>query len=99
MLIIESRLYAYPRCRKNVKFTSGLTRHIIAYQISITLPSCQPFTLVPILKYNTTNYSDLLTDNFGEDISLRVSKNGKQRIRSADINNNKKDIRPTDINK
>ena len=37
---MEFRLYAYPRCRKGVRATSDLIKHINACKIPITLPSC-----------------------------------------------------------
>ena len=96
---MESKSYVCPRCGKGVKSTSSLTRHINSCKIPITLPSRQPSTLAPILKYNTTNHPDLPSDNFEEDISPRALNNGKKRIRPADIDNNKKDIKPVNIDK
>ena len=96
---MESRSYACPRCGKGVKSTSGLTRHVNACKIPITLPSCQPSTLAPILEYNTTNHPDLPSDNFEEDISPGASNNGEERIRSADIDNDKEDIRQANLDK
>jgi Plavaka transposase len=94
---MESRSYACPRCGKGVKSTSGLTRHVNACKIPITLPSRQPSTLAPILEYNTTNYPDLPLDNFEKDNSLGASNNGEERIRPADIDNDEEDIRPADL--
>ena len=88
-----------PRCGKGVKSTSGLIRHVNSCKIPIPLPSRQPSTLAPILEYNITNYPDLPSDNFEEDISPGVSNNSKEKIRPANINNNKEDIRPADIDK
>lgn len=77
----------------------SLTRYVNVCKIPITLPSCQPFTLASILEYNTINHLDLPTNNFGGDINLDISNNGKERIRLTDINNNKQYIRLADINK
>lgn len=96
---MESRSYTCPRYRKDVKFISGLIRHIHACKILIILPNYQTFILGPILKYNINNYLDLPLDNFKDDINLRVSNNGKGKIRSADIDNDKEDIRPIDLEK
>lgn len=57
------------------------------------------FNLDPVLGYNTTNLLDLLSDNNKEYISLKISYNGKERIKSVNINKNKKDIKPIDIDK
>lgn len=43
-----------------------------------------------MLDHNITNHLDLPSDNNKKDISLRVSNNGKERIRLVDINNKKK---------
>lgn len=73
---MESKLYMYPRYRKVVKSTSGLTEHFNVCKILIVLPYCQtPSEPEEVLEYNTTNPPDLLSDN------------------------NKKNIRPTDIDK
>ena len=96
---MESKLYACLRYGKGVKSTSGLTRHVNAYKIPITLPSCQPLNLEPVLDNNTTNPLDLLLDNNEEDISPGASNNGEKRIKLADIDNNKEDIRPADMDK
>lgn len=76
------------RYRKVVKSTSGLTRHVNACKIPITLSSCQPFKPTSILKYNTINYPDLSSDNFKEDISLGASNNDKEKIRLANTTGN-----------
>ena len=95
---MESRLYVYPRCRKDVKSTSGLTRHINSCKILITLPSHQPSTLAPILEYNTTNHPDFLSDKFEENISPGVPNNNNEKIRLADITNNvNENSRPANI--
>ena len=88
------------RYRKVVKSTSGLTRHVNACKIPITLPSCQSFKPASILKYNTINHPDLLSDNFKENISLGVSNNDKEKIRLADtIGNDNENSRPVNIDK
>ncbi len=97
---MESKLYACPRYGKNVKSTSGLTRHINACKIPLILPSCQTSTPAPILKYNTTNHSDLPSNYFEEDISPRTSNNNEVEIRPADTrNNDDKNSRAADIDK
>ena len=90
---MESRSYVCPGCRKDVKSTSGLTRHINACKIPITLPNRQSLNPEPVLDYNTTNPLDLPSDNNKEDISPRESNNGKKRIRLANMDNNKEDFR------
>ena len=54
------------------------------------MPSCQPSTLAPILKYKITNHLYLLSNNFKKDISLKASSNRKKTISLLDIigNNN-----------
>ncbi len=95
---MESRLYACPRYGKGVKSTSGLTRHVNACKIPVTLPSCQPSTPAPILDYNTTNHPDLPSDYFEEDISPGASNNDEEEIRPADITgNDDENSRPADI--
>lgn len=94
---MEFRSYLCPRYRKDVKFSSNLTKHINTYKILITLPSCQPSITALILEYNITNHLDMSTNNFKKDISPGVSNNGEKRIRLADIDNGKKDIKPVDI--
>ena len=74
---MESRLYTYPRYGKGVKFIDGLTRDVNTYKISITLLSCQLSNPEPVLDYNTTNLLNLPSDHNKEDISLRISNNGK----------------------
>lgn len=96
---MESRLYIYPRCRKNVKSINSLTKHINICKILITLSYYQPSILALILAYNMINHPNLLLDNFEEDIYSKVLNNSKKKIRLADINNNKEDIRPADIDK
>ncbi len=95
---MESRLYVCPRCGKGVKSTSGLTRHVNSCKIPVTLPSCQPFTPVPILEHNTTNHLGLPSDYFEEDISPGVSNNDEEEIKPADtIDNDDENSRPADI--
>ncbi len=97
---MESRLYACPRCGKSVKSINGLTKHVNACKILVTLPSCQTFILAPILKYKMTNHPDLLSDYFEEDISPEASNNHEEEIRLADIiGNDDKNSRPMDIDK
>lgn len=96
---MKSRSYMCLGCRKGVKLTSSLIRHVNTYKISITLPSRQPSNLASILEYNTTNHLNLPSDNNEENISLETSNNGKKRIRLTDIDNDEKDIRPADIDK
>lgn len=50
-----------------------------------------------MLDYNTTNFSDLPSDNNKENIYWEVSNKGKERIRLVDIVNKKEDIRSADI--
>lgn len=76
-----------------------MTRHVNTCKILIILPICQPSILIPILEYNTTTHLDLLTNNFEGDICLGASNNGKERIRPANIDNDKKDIKLVDIEK
>lgn len=95
---MQSKSYAYPRYRKDVKSTSSLTRHINSCKISITLLSHHFSKAIAILEYNVTNSPDLLSKNNEEDISLRVSKNGEEEIRSANTTgNNDENIEPIDI--
>ncbi len=82
---MESRLYACLRCGKGVKSTSGLARHVNAYKIPVTLPSCQPSTPAPILEHNTTNHPDLPSDYFEEDISSGASNNDEEEIRPVNM--------------
>ena len=86
--------YACLRCGKGVKCTSALTRYVNACKILIILLSRQPSTLAPILEYNITNYPDLPSNNFEEDISLGISTNGNKRIRPGDINKRKRSDQP-----
>lgn len=87
------------RCRKDVKFTSGLRNYVNSYKIPIILPSCPSSILVLILEYNTINHLDLLSNNFEENISPRSPNNSKRRIRPADIDNDKKKIKLADMDK
>ena len=96
---MESRSYLYPRCGKDVKSTTGLTRYINVCKISITLPSCQPSNLELMLDYNIINPLDLPSDNNKKNISPNASNNGKKGIRLADISNDEEDIRPANIDK
>lgn len=87
-----------PRCSKSVKSISVLTRYMNTCKIPITLPSCQPFILALILEYNTINHLNLLSDNFEEDISPRLSINNEEEIRLMDTtSNDDENSRPTDI--
>lgn len=64
------------------------------------MSSCQLSTLALILEYNTINHSELLSDNFDKDISLGVSNNNKEEIKTIHIKDNDyKNSRPVDINK
>lgn len=74
-----------------------MIKYVNPCKILITLLSCQSSKLASILEYNITNHPNLPSDNFEEDISSKVSNNGKEKIRLADININKEDIRPVDI--
>ncbi len=97
---MESRLYAYPRCGKGVKSTSGLTRHVNACKIPVNLPSCQPSTPAPILEHNTTNHPDLPSDYFKEDISPRALNNNEEKIRPVDtLGNDNENSKPANIDK
>ncbi len=97
---MESRLYTCPRFGKDVKSTSGLTRHVNACKIPITLPSCQSSTPTLILEYNMTNHPDLPSDYFKKDISPEESNNNKEVIRPADTTgNDDENSRPADIDK
>ncbi len=78
---MESRLYACRRREKSVKSTSGLTRHVNAYKILITLPNCQPSKPTAISEDNTTNCPDMPSDNNEESISLEISNRGKEGTR------------------
>ncbi len=92
---MESNLYAYLRCRKDVKFTSSLTRHVNTCKILITMPSHQLSKPIAILEDNTTNCLDLPSDNNKEGGGLGASNHSKKRIRLA--NNNNEDIKPANI--
>ncbi len=92
---MESRLYLCPRCGKGVKFTNGLTKHVNACKIPITLPNRQSSKPIAILKNNMTNISDLPSDNNQKSISPGVLNHGKAGIRLA--NNNDEDIKPANI--
>lgn len=85
---------------KDVKPTNGLTKHINAYKIPISL-LCYLFSNPdPVLDYNMTNLLDLLLDNNNKGITALVSNhNDSERTRLADISNNKEDIRPVNIDK
>lgn len=96
---MEFKAYAYLRCEKSVQFTSSLTKHIKACKILIILPNWQPFKVVTILEYNTTNHIDLALDNFKEDINLRKSNHDEEKNQPADINNDKKNMIPINIDK
>lgn len=62
------------------------------------MPSYQIFTLASILKYNITNYLHLPSNNFEEDITLKVSNNGKEEIKPVDtMGNNNKNSKLVDI--
>lgn len=96
---MEFKSYIYPKYGKSVKFTSSLTKHVNAYKNLITLLSCQPLNSTLILEYNTTSHPNFLLYNNKEVINLRIFKNDKEKIRPADINMNKKNIRLIDIDK
>ena len=100
ILAMESRLYMYPRCGKGVKSTSGLTRHVNACKIPISLPCCQSSNPDPVLDYNTINPLDLPSDNNKEGITPEVSNHGDlEGTKPANISSNEEDIRPADIDK
>ncbi len=92
---MESKLYVCPRCGKGVKSTSGLTKHINACKIPITLPSRQPLEPTVILEDNTTNRPDLPSDNNEESISPGASNHAEKGTRLA--GNNNEDIKLADI--
>ena len=99
ILAIESRLYLCPKYGKDIKFTSGLTRHVNTCKIPISLPCYQLSNPDLILDYNTTNLLDLLLDNNKKGITLEVLNYvDLERTRPADIGNNIEDIRPIDRN-
>ncbi len=77
---MKSRLYTCPRCRKDIKSTSDLTRYVNAWKIPIILPSCPISKSIAILKDNTINCLDLPLDNNEKSISLRISNYGKEKI-------------------
>ncbi len=83
------------RCEKSVKSISGLTRHINAYKIPISLLSCQLSKPIAILENNTTICSNLPSDNNKENISPGVSNHDEEGIKP--VNNNNEDIRLADI--
>lgn len=86
------------RDRNDVRSTSGLTRHINACKILITLLRHQLSTLALILKYNIINYSDLPSDNFGEDINPGASNNDEKEIRLVNtMENDNKNSKHMDI--
>ena len=100
ILTMKSRLYVCPRCGKGVKSISGLTRHVNACKIPISLPCRQLSNLDPALNYNTTNPLDLPSDNNKESITPEVSNHGdSERTRPANIRNDEEDIRPANIDK
>lgn len=85
-----SRLYTYP-----IESINDLTKHVNIYKILIIFPSCLLSKLIIILKYNTSNLLDLLSNNGERNIGPGVYNNGNKRIRLrlADItNNNNRDI-------
>ena len=90
---MESRLYACLRCKKDVKSISGLTRHVNACKIPITLSSHQPPKQIRIFEDNMTNRPNLPSD--GEDISPKASNYSEKRIKLAGNNND--NIRPVNI--
>ena len=97
---MESRLYVCPRCGKGIKSTSGLTKHINAYKIPISLPCRQLSNPDRILDYNMTNLLDLPSDNNKKGINPEVSNHGDLKgTRPANIGNDKEDIRRADIDK
>ena len=100
ILAMESRLYMCLRCGKGVKSTSGLTRHVNACKIPISLLFRQSSNPDPVLDYNMTNPLDSPSDNNKEGITPEVSNYGdSEGTRPANIGNNEEDIRPADIDK
>ena len=80
--------------------TSSLIGHVNSYKILITLPSRLPSTPAPIFEYNITNHPNLPSDNFKEDMSLRVPNNNKEEIRLADtISSFNRYSKPANIDK
>lgn len=64
IITIKSRLNMCPRCRKAVKFTSGLTKYINVYKILIALSSWLFLKSKQVLKYNNISYLlDILSNN------------------------------------
>lgn len=76
-----------------------MTKYVNTCKISNFLPYCQSSNPEPILNYNTTNFLDLLLDNYKENISSRGWNNGKKEIKKADMDSDKKNIRPANIDK
>lgn len=88
-----------PKCEKSVKSTNCLVKHINACKISITLLYYHLSNLIQILEYNLINYVEFLSDNNKKNICLKILKNGKKKIKPANINNNEEDIKQVDIDK
>ena len=100
ILAIEYRLDVCQRCRKGVKFTSGLTRHVNTYKTFISLLCCQLSNPDLVLDYNTTNFLDSMPDNNEENITCEVSNySDSEKTRPVNISNNKEDIRSANIDK
>lgn len=76
-----------------------MTKHFNAYKNPIILLSCQTPNSVPIIKNNTTSYLNFLLNKNKENIYLEASNNNEEKIRPANIDIDKKDIRLADINK
>lgn len=68
IIAIESKLYIYLKYKKVIKSKSDFTKYINAYQISIGLLCYHK--LNQVLKYNTTNLLNLLSNNNKKDIKL-----------------------------
>ena len=100
ILVMESRLYVCPRYGKGIKSTSSLTRHVNVCKIHICLPYYQSLNPNPVLYYNMTNFLNLLLHNNKESIIPEISNQGdSKKTRTANINNDKEDIKLADINK
>lgn len=78
-----------PRCGKNAKSTSGLTRQFNACKIPNFLYYYQFLNPELVLNYNTTNPLNMSFDNNEEDSSLITSNNGEEKIKPVDIGKQK----------
>lgn len=97
---MESRLYLYPKCEKDVKSISCQTRHANAFKMIISLQCYQLSNPNQVFNYNTTNPQDLPLITNKKSITTKVlNNNNLKKTRPANIDNNKKDIRSVDINK